>query len=59
MERQQIFVPIDKQTWVVRLEEFKTPVVQKAPAKPAGDRPAAPAPGRAAGEQAQKTTAVG
>ena len=41
MERQQIFAPIDEQTWVVRLEEFKTLPVSKQPARPASDRPAA------------------
>jgi hypothetical protein len=53
MERQQIFVPIDEQTWVVRLEDFKTPTVQKTPAKPSADRPAAPSTARPAPEPAR------
>jgi len=52
-ERLQIFVPIDEQTWVVRLEEFKTPTVQKTPSKPAADRPAAPSTPRPSPETAQ------
>jgi len=53
MERQQIFVPIDEQTWVVRLEDFKTPTVQKTPARASADRPAAPSTARPATEPAQ------
>jgi hypothetical protein len=47
LEREEIFQPIDRQTWAVHYPEFKTPPVKPA-AKPAGT-PLASAPAQAVG----------
>lgn len=38
LEKSRLFLPVDRQTWVVNVPEFKTPQV-----KPAAKAPAAPA----------------
>lgn len=50
MERKGIFTRIDRQTWVLRHEEYRTPrrepaAKPAAPARPAAAAPAAPAAG--------------
>ncbi len=46
LEREKIFVPVDRQTWVVRYPEFQTEPVRPAaaakPATPAGPKDGAP-----------------
>ncbi len=46
--REEIFMPMDGQTWRVNYPEFKTPQVKKAPSRPApGDAAPRPAGGAA------------
>ena len=49
LEREKIFIPVDRQTWVVNFPEFRTePVRNAAPAKPAPGQKTNP-PGTGAG----------
>jgi len=59
MEREKIFAPIDRQTWVVRYPDFRTPVRVSAPPKAAAAPPAAAKPATAAaGKPAQAAPAA-
>jgi hypothetical protein len=41
LEKEKVLVPIDRQTWSVRKEDFRTPSAKlAAPAKPAAPAPA-------------------
>jgi hypothetical protein len=46
LEHEKIFRPLDRQTWMVQYEDFRTPQVTKTVAPAAGQ--AAPAPGKGA-----------
>ena len=50
LEKERIFLPVDRQTWVVNYPEYRKPVVKPVPAsaKPAGSAPAAPRPATSA-----------
>jgi len=50
VEREKIFSPIDRQTWVVRYPDFRTEAAR--PAAPAKPEAAAPAQNRLVGESA-------
>ena len=49
LEREKIFLPIDRQTWVVNYPEYRKPVVRSAAARPAGPAAAALRPATAVG----------
>jgi len=50
LEREKIFLPIDRQTWAVQYPEFRTPVVKPpVAAKPAGTPVPVAAPATAVG----------
>lgn len=60
MEKMNIFIPIDRQTWVVNYPEYRTPVTKSAPAPRPGPNPPPkqaaspvkpPPPGSPTGEQ--------
>ncbi len=56
LEREGVFVPIDRQSWALNYPEFRTPVTKPAPAaKPAPPAPAAPRPPAAQPPTEQKT----